>query len=335
MQAAPHICRRRMLQVTAAACGALLLPAGARTEARHLKPVTWRGVALGAPAEIKLYAESEAAARPVLQRTVTEIRRLEAVFSLYIASSALSRLNRDGELRHPPLDLVRLASTAKGISAATGGAFDPTIQPLWTLYAAHFARNPHARAGPDSSALAHAVSRVDCRAVTVAENLIAFDQEGMALSLNGIAQGYITDRVADILRGDGFEHVLVNLGEIRALGSHPAGRPWNVAIDTGDHGSHERTLTLSGRAVATSAPHATPIGAAGRAHHLFDPRDGSCAYFHKSITVTADTATLADAYSTAFAVMPWEKVKRLADARSDLHVHALDTHGTWHTAGRG
>ena len=52
---------------------------------------------------------------------------------------------------------------------------------------------------------------------------------GMAITLNGIAQGYITDRVADLLRNEGFDQAMVDLGEWRALGSHPDGRPWRAA----------------------------------------------------------------------------------------------------------
>jgi thiamine biosynthesis lipoprotein len=36
----------------------------------------------------------------------------------------------------------------------------------------------------------------------------------------------VTDRVADLLRGRGLDHVLVDLGEQRALGPRAAGAPW-------------------------------------------------------------------------------------------------------------
>ena len=52
----------------------------------------------------------------------------------------------------------------------------------------------------------------------------------MALTLNGVAQGYITDRVVDLLRGAGIDSCLVDMGEIRTLGLHPDGRPWQVAL---------------------------------------------------------------------------------------------------------
>ena len=58
---------------------------------------------------------------------------------------------------------------------------------------------------------------------------IGFRRPGMAVTLNGVAQGYITDRVADLLRVRGFDNVLVELGEIRALGRHPDGRPGRPA----------------------------------------------------------------------------------------------------------
>ena len=124
-----QIARRRMLQISAAACGSALLPSIGLAARDEFKPVIWRGIALGAPAEIKLYATNEKEARDNLRRAVAELNRLEAIFSLHQKNSALTQLNRDGELRNPPLDLVALLSKAKGISAATSRAFDPTIQP--------------------------------------------------------------------------------------------------------------------------------------------------------------------------------------------------------------
>ena len=329
MRNALPITRRRALQITAAVCGSVLLPLPAAARLENLVPVQWRGIALGARAEINLYADDERAARETVRRAVMEIRRLEKIFSLYMPDSAISLLNRDGSLSHPPLDLLNLISTAKAVGMSTGGAFDMTIQPLWTLYARHFARNPGLTSVPEAPSLQHALSLVDYRAVNVAAHRIAFGKPGMAISLNGIAQGYITDRIADLLRRNGFENLLVNVGEIRGVGTHPSGRPWTVGIASPhDKDKVLRQIQIADQATATSAPLGTRFNQSGTAHHLFDPRTGTCASHHQSITVTASNATLADAYSTAFAVLPQSQVWAIAE-RIPVQVDSLSADGTW------
>ena len=51
---------------------------------------------------------------------------------------------------------------------------------------------------------------------------------GAGLTLNGIAQGYMTDKVTEVLNAEGLRHVLAELGETRALGNHPSGMPWRI-----------------------------------------------------------------------------------------------------------
>lgn len=333
MLAGRKLDRRRMLQITAAACGTALLRLTARADAGSLKPVTWRGVALGAAAQITLYCEDEGVAREALDRAVREVRRLEGVFSLYLSDSAVSRLNRQGTLLNPPLDLVRLLSTAKGIAATSGGAFDPTIQPLWVLYAEHYSRRPQPLAGPDARAIEGVLARVDHRAVRVETDKIAFERPGMGITLNGIAQGYITDRIADILKRADFRNILVDLGEFRGVGAHPSGQPWRVSIASpGDDGGTQRELQVVDQAVATSAPLGTPFEASGKAHHLLDPRTGRCANLYRSVTVTAPRATAADGFSTAFAVMEWRDIERVVQALPWARVDALDVQGNWNVA---
>lgn len=330
MHRSSQISRRRMLQISAAACGSALLSSTGYAAGDRLKPVSWRGIALGSPAKIRLYSAHSDKGREILRRAVTELRRLEAIFSLYKNKSAISRLNRIGELHNPPPDLIRLLSSARGISVATGGAFDPTIQPLWALYADHFARQPERDQGPSARHIAGVLELVDYNAVTFDPHRIAFNRLGMGLSLNGIAQGYITDRIADLLRREGLNHVLVDLGETRGLGSHPSGRPWRVGIGTpGGKGEIICKVELIDKAIATSAPLGTPFEPVGKFHHLLDPRSGQCASLYKSVTVTAPNATLADAFSTAFAVMAWRDVRDSVREIGGLRVNALDAQGAW------
>ena len=309
--------RRRALTITAAAAGAWLLPwpgsgpgAGAAQTLRR-----WRGVALGARAEILLYHRDRDAADRLIAACLSEIARLERVFSLYRADSALCALNRDGALAFPPMDLVRLLADARRFSGLTDGAFDVTVQPLWRLYADHFSRPGADPGGPGAAAVARARALVDYAALSVASDRIAFARPGMAVTLNGIAQGYITDRVADLLRRGGIERVLVSLGETRGLGRHPDGRAWRVGLaDPRDPGRSAETIEIEDRAVATSGGYGTRFDAAGRHHHLFDPRTGRSSNRYLSVSVIAPTATTADALSTALTAMPVSQAQGVLDA---------------------
>ncbi|MBI1207141.1 MAG: FAD:protein FMN transferase [Azospirillum sp.] len=301
--------RRRFLGISAAAGGLALLPlppgSAAPAAGGGECALAWRGSALGAGATIRLHHPDPAEAHRLIAACVAEIARLEAVFSLFRPDSALSRLNRAGALDAPPQDLVRLLSESAGYSAATCGAFDPTVQPLWRLYAEHFAQPDADPDGPDAAVLAATRSLVDWRRVRVEAGRIAFACPGMAVTLNGIAQGYITDRVIDLLRGRGVERVLADLGEIRSLGRHPDGSPWRVGLEDPRRPGHaSREIDLENRAVATSGGYGTGFAPDSRFNHLFDPATGHCADRWRAVSVVAATATTADALSTALAVTP-------------------------------
>ena len=198
------------------------------------------------------------------------------------------------------------------------------MQPLWQLYARHFAARPGDPDGPDSRALEAARGLVDYRAIDLGGE-VGYRQAGMAVTLNGIAQGYITDRVADLLRDAGFERVLVQLGETFAGLPPEPGAPWRVGVpDPAEPGTLLATLELSELALATSSGLGTPFDAQGRHHHLFDPASGHSASRYRSVSVIAARATVADALSTALAILPPERAAtclRAAGAGRALLVH--------------
>ncbi|CAO3456164.1 FAD:protein FMN transferase (EC 2.7.1.180) @ FAD:protein FMN transferase NosX (EC 2.7.1.180) [Azospirillum argentinense] len=304
--------RRRFLGIAATAAGLALLPDGLRAAGVPVR--TWRGVALGADSVIQLAHPDPAEADRLIALCLEEVARLERVFSLYRTDSALARLNRDGVLDAPPADLVRLLSEAAAVSRRTDGAFDPTVQPLWQLYAGHFARPGADPAGPPEAVLRAARELVDHRKLRIEPGRVAFAGRGMAVTLNGIAQGYVTDRVSERLRAEGMTDVLVDLGEIRALGHHPSGRPWSVGLaDPLAEGRNAGTLEIAERAVATSGGYGTPFDSAGRFTHLFDPATGGCAREWLAVTVLAPDATTADALSTALSIAPEARAAVLLD----------------------
>jgi len=289
----------------------------------------WRGVALGADACLQLHHPDPAESNRLIRLCLEEVGRLERLFSLYRPDSALVRLNRTGELADPPMDMVRLLSEAARFSRLTDGAFDVTVQPLWRLYADHFARSGADPAGPPPAATEAVRSLVDYRALHVEDDRISFTRRGMAVTLNGIAQGYITDRVADRLRAEGMTNVLVDMGEVLALGGHPDGRPWRVGLrDKDDDTRTSGMLDITDSAVATSSIQATRFDPAGRFGHIFDPTTGRCASGALSVTVKASDATTADALSTARTVMSGERAKALLSGKPGVVMRITRTDGT-------
>ncbi|MBK5951627.1 hypothetical protein CH339_08930 [Rhodobium orientis] len=276
--------RRRFLTIVAAA--AAIRPARAATPPRE-----WRGRALGAEARIVLLGADGIAARRLFRRIEGELARIERHFSLYAASS-LTRLNRTGRLAFPAPDVLALFDLAGKVHAATDGAFDPTVQPLWRALAE--GRDP-----------APARGLIGWRNVQVAPEEIRLARPGMALTFNGIAQGFATDRVAELVRAAGFGNVLIDIGEIAGLGRRGDGAPWAAAIALAD-GTEVARTGLSNVALAVSSSGGTRIGPGGHLGHIIDAR-GSPARWRLA-AVTAPSAALADGLSTAFCLMDREAI---------------------------
>jgi thiamine biosynthesis lipoprotein len=296
------ISRRRFLAISAAGFGLPLLPFDAKAESNL---VSWSGSVLGANARLIINHPDPGTAERLVGRITSEVRRLEGIVSLYREDSSLVTLNRTGILVAPPLELVDLLSACRRYCELTNGAFDPTVQPLWNLYLGHFSRLGADPAGPRPADVKAALQQVGFDKVHVGRDRIVFARRGMGITLNGIAQGYVTDRVIRLLRSEGIEHSLVDMGESRALGGRPEGGPWHIGIQNPDDADQvDETLEVTDGAVATSGAYGFRFDPDGHFNHLFDPSTGQCAVAYRSVTVVLSTATAADALSTAFSLMP-------------------------------
>lgn len=261
--------RRRFLALAAAA---LATPAGAQTR--------WQGRAFGADCMISLsgpvrQAEAALAGLPAL------IEAIEADFSLH-RPSALTQLNATGRLADPSPAFRAVIRLADAVHRLTDGAFDPTVQPLWQA-----AAEGRAVSGPIGW---HRVR---------SDGGIALDT-GMALTFNGIAQGFGADAVRAHLAAHGFDRALIDMGEMVALGG-----PFRLGLIDPVHGQlASRSLTAT--AIATSSPMATLVG--GRPH-IMHPR--GLPPLWSTVSVEATSAALADALSTALVFLPADRIARL------------------------
>jgi thiamine biosynthesis lipoprotein len=291
--------RRKFITISACASGLAALAGSARTSAESGHTVEWRGICLGAVATLRIHHPHKATATALVHQVVGEADRLEDIFSLYREDSVLCRLNRHGALASPPTELVELLTACHRYWEITGGVFDPTVQALWRCHAESFAAKD---AAPTAAEKGAALQLVGWPKVRFDRNRVTFARAGMGLTLNGVAQGYITDRLLERLRACGINSCLVDMGEIRTLGAKPDGQPWSVAIEDAS-GKPSTSISVLNKAVATSGADGFRFDARGTSNHLFDPTTGGCAAPSRTVTVIAERATDADALSTAFTLM--------------------------------
>jgi len=320
------ISRRRFIRISAAAAGLAVVPVGPSVHASS-SLVTWHGTMLGAVATMQIHHQDRNEAQRLVQAACGEARRLERLFSLYLEDSALVQLNRSGILVDPSAELVDLLTTSLRFAEVTGGRFDPTVQPLWTLYADHFLQSNADPAGPPRPAVEAALAHVGYDRLTISRDRIVMPR-GTAVTLNGIAQGYMTDKIVDLLRSRGVVHSLVDMGETRAIGSRPDGQPWEVGIADPDvPGRTEAILPIVDRAVSTSGAYGFRFDPEGRFNHLFDPATGTCADRYRSVTTVSRSATAADALSTAFSFMSESQIRSMLPQVEIERVHLIDAAG--------
>jgi thiamine biosynthesis lipoprotein len=317
----PRMTRRRALLLLAGAGGAALAPA-----AKNLLPHTgleWRGTALGAHARMIFLGADRAAAEAALAECLAEIERLEQIFSLHRPDAEIVCLNADGRIDHPSLDLEHLLRQSLELNRRTEGLFDPTVQPLWRHYAKWFAGDLN-RDPPPPGQVAEVMAGVGMGHVRIARGRILLDA-GTNLTLNGIAQGYITDRVAALLRRRGFSSVLADIGEVAALGARPDGTPFEVAVEKSD-----LRVPLANGALATSSVDGLVFSGPAGLAHLLHPRTGATPSYWRSITVRSSTATLADGLSTALILARPSELRKMLHRFPGTSVWATQPDGrTW------
>jgi thiamine biosynthesis lipoprotein len=184
-----------------------------------------------------------------------------------------------------------------------------SVQPLWSLHA------QAQREGrlPTPTEISAAQRCVGWQHVDISDQRIALRRPGMALTCNGIAQGYAADVAREALRRHGVAHALINAGEYASLGHNDRGQAWTLGIENPrDEQRLLAVLHADGRAVATSADNRSTFTADRLHHHIFDPATGDSPPNLSSVTVLAPSAMLADALTKVMFVAGPQHIPQLA-----------------------
>lgn len=321
-----RLSRRQVLTLTAAASVTGLVASYELQPKR--RPVRWTGQVMGATASLTLYDGNVERAKTTIRACLDEVERLENIFSLIRPDSWVSRLNRQGRLAQAPRDLLEVLAQSQRMSVLSDGAFDVSVQSLWTLYSTYFSQMGRNAIGPSQQAVDAASRAVGWQDIQTSGDGIDLRRPGMGLTFNSIARGYATDRVGQLLRNRGLEHVLIDLDNYLSIGDRPDGRPWALGVANPlDPKTILTVIETKDRAVASAGGYGTVFDATGKFNHIFDPHTGASANRWAGATVVAKSAAVADALSTALLVASKDQTARILREAGGERAYLVDFEG--------
>ena len=256
-------------------------------------------------------------AESAAEKAGEEINRIDELLSTGNPESEISKLNSEKKMKVSP-ETFDLIKRSKDIGSDTNGVFDITIYPVMRAWG--FAGGDY-RVPPELE-LREILNDVDYTEIELNEDdLTVRLKDTMEVDLGGIAKGYTSDRLRDLLTDCGIEHALINLGgNVYVLGNKTDGSDWRVAImDPEDQSGYIGGVAVSDKAVITSGGYQRFFEEDGKRYiHIIDPSDGYPASSGLiSATVVSDDGTLADALSTSLFIMGPDKAVDYWRANAD------------------
>jgi len=257
---------------------------------------------MGSFVSITVIHNSREQAENAIGLAFEEINRLSKIFSRHEAGTPVSELNAGRAVTNAPPELVEVVNRSLHYHRLTSGAFDITVQPVVDLFKQSFA----AGHPPTDSEISALLPRIGSEHIRVTNSAIALGREGMGITLDGIAPGYICDRVSALLSRLGIDNHLINAsGDIRTSGTTLKGALWTVAIQDPSHQkAYPEVITMGSGAISTSGNYEIYYDQEKMFHHIVTPKTGRSPILATSVTTTAHTLMDADALATGLMVLP-------------------------------
>ena len=253
--------------------------------------------------QVRIAGEEKTYAAQVAQAAFALIDNLESKLSRFQENSEISHIATlaVGEQLRLTEPVFACLTTAQKMEAATGGAFSITAaalkkqpeHPLWTLLPAEFS--------------------------------IRCERGQLEFDLGAIGKGFAIDRVARLMEDWSCPaYMLVAGGSSILAGAPPTGKiGWNCGLGIGE--KQERYF-LKNRSLSSS-------GIAAQGRHILDPRTGLPAMVRDNTWAVTDSATEADALSTAAMVLSEAEIAEVV-AKNNSWLVFLKDEEKWRQLGQ-
>lgn len=290
---------------------------------------------LGSPFEVTAVAKDTVKANEYIDLALAETKRIENLISDWIPTTQISQVNSNAGIKSVKVDVevFELVERAIKISQITAGAFDisyASMDKIWKF-------DGSMKTMPTAEAIKKSVEKIGYKNIILnkIEHTIFLKLAGMKLGLGGIGQGYIADKVKDLLFSKGCLSGIINVsGDINAWGKQPDGKLWSIGIvNPLNKNKVFATFPLEDSAVETSGSYEKYVVFNGiRYSHIIDPRTGYPAKGIVSVSVFAKQTEIADAMATGIFVMGVEVGLDLVNQIKGLECIIVDDQGKIHSS---
>ncbi|OFI05825.1 thiamine biosynthesis lipoprotein ApbE precursor [Clostridium acetireducens DSM 10703] len=281
---------------------------------------TKSGYALGTIINIKVYDNVD---DKVFDEVFKKLKEIENKMSINLNTSEVIDINNKAGVDYASVseETFFVIKEAIHYSSISNGNFDITVGPyvkLWNI-------GTDKERIPSESEINSNKDLIGYKNIILDENnkKIKLSKKGMIIDLGAIAKGYAADEVYKILKKNGINHAIVNLGgNIFALGSNPKGEPWKIGVQNPltKRGNSIGTLDINNQSVVTSGIYERYFEKDGkRYHHIINPFTGYPVDSNlASVTIISDKSIDGDALSTATFCLGVDKGMKLVENLRDV-----------------
>ena len=305
---------------------AICLSAASSHKKGAVKKFQLTGFAQGTTYQISYYSTDST----VTKKQVDSILdRIDSSLSIYKSYSLINQFNNSESGIEADEHFIAVVKKSVEAHKHTGGIFDITIQPL--VQAWGFGAKP-VKGLPDSGTIQSLKKCVGSGMLQVYGNKIVKKKSCVKIDVNGIAQGYSVDVLANFFEKNHIHNYMVELGgEIRVKGrKQPGNEKMKIGIEAPGYDEYkpalmQKIIILDSGAITTSGNYRRYYESAGKMiSHILDARTGYSVQNELiSVTVYAKEAIIADAYDNALMVMGLNKALQFVEKNKEIAAHFI------------
>ena len=269
----------------------------------------WTGTVLNNNVKLEIHSNKGKNNSLIFRQINSFINQADDIFNLQNPDSEIVKLNKNKKLQNASPYLIEVINKSQILSEQTSGNFDITVQPLWDYYYNYFILNGNSNF-PDNKSLINIKNSINWKNVLIENNTIIL-KNNASITLNGIAQGWISDKVVEIINKNNITNTLVDFGETFASGNYENKRPWNIEVQSPE--GINTVLKLTNKAVATSSASGTMFEPTKKYNHIFNPKTGLSTSNFDTVSIISNKAWLSDCLATSALLLSRNKLKVLCD----------------------